>query len=825
MRHSAARVAALLALTGIVRGQEEAQGPPVPTPQPPIVKEIVIEPPESADLVRRLLRSKVGAPLRREDVARDHEVLHERLRVRSESFLEDVPGGVRLIFVIQDERTFDRFEFKGLSKFTEREVQSVLEIDSRQRINRLAAEQYAATLRDRYRRRGHYFVEIRIVEDAATSTLTFFVDEGPEVEIRRVDFVGNHSYPAWAPLRFYDNLVGSPRLQSAPSGFLGGGEPYSPEIVDEDLDRLRLWYRQQGFRDARVALAGVVFTDDRDQVDLTILVDEGRRYRIKSVDLLQTPAPGREQPLYPKEEVLEVVEVEPGEFYDFARIEIDKEAITRFYGERGHPPEGRYGRGIENAFRIADPLEVVDPKTAEVALTYVIEEGTPKDLRAVRVRGNTDTQSRVVLRKVYQMPGERLDIEKIDRSLGSLDALRYFQNPMSFGGVRFELLPVEDEPDLVDLAIDVQEGDTGAFLWGAGFSTALGAQARISLSKRNFDITRFPSSFNPITWITEISQNEAFHGAGQELELMLMPGTEVSQFNLSFYDPDIFRTHFDTIGLRVDAYKRLQRFDSFFMDALGAVIGLQRNFTDQLSLGLSVRQETVHIDDVDANAPAIVFDSEGRTEMRGLRATLDIADVDFPIEPTEGYRFRAYGEVVGGPFGADADFYKTGFFHTQFVPLHRDHLGRAHVLRLRGGFDYGRGFGDSDELFLTERLYIGGNNLRGFDQRRAGPSQFGKPIGGEARLLSSLEYYFPLVSTKREGQLRQTEVLRGVIFVDGGMLGLELDDLGPPRLSAGFGVRILIPLLNVPIQLDVGWPILKEETDDQRQVYFSLSRL
>ena len=132
---------------------------------------------------------------------------------------------------------------------------------------------------------------------------------------------------------------------------------------------------------------------------------------------------------------------------------------------------------------------------------------------------------------------------------------------------------------------------------------------------------------------------------------------------------------------------------------------------------------------------------------------------------------------------------------------------------------------DAEFLFVTERFYMGGHNLRGFEQRGAGPTQFGNPVGGEVRVLSSLQYEFPIFSTRRQGQLRESEVLRGVIFSDFGMLGVTTDHLGAPRLSAGFGIRLNIPMLNVPIALDLGWPILREGTDETRQVLFSLSRM
>jgi outer membrane protein insertion porin family len=815
----------LLSAAFLRAAPQDPVGPPLPQGvEGQKVVEIRVEPEDLQESILRFVRSKVGQPLRVADIAHDHQELFRRLRVLSTSYTEELEDGVRLIYVVQQTETFDRVEFRGLEKFTESEVRSLLNLDVRQRINRLAADQYAATLLERYRRRGHAFARVEVVEEPDESLLAFDIDEGPEVKIGRLQYIGNRQVPGWAPAHMYDNLTDSARIESQPGNKLSSGNPFSPEIVDEDLDRLRLWYRQQGYRDARVELAGQVFSTDRRTVDLTLLVDEGRRYRISSVDVLQAPRPGGEPPLYDKSELLDLLKVEPGDFYDYSRIELDKRAISRFYGERGHPLDGQYGRGIEDAFRIGDVQELVDPEAGEIAVSFVVEEGSPKVLRSVKIRGNTDTRSRVVLRKVFQLPGDTLDMTVVERSLGTLDSLRYFQDPRTFGGVRFELLPVPGDSDLVDLAIDVTEGDTGSFLWGAGVSSAFGVQARFVFSKRNFDITRPPSNWNPVDWIGEVANNEAFHGAGQDLELMLSPGSQISLFNLSFYEPDIFRSHFDTYGLRVEAFRRLQRFDSFRMDALGGELGLQRNFSEELSVGLSFRQETVHVEDIDPDAPLIVWEDAGRAEMRGLRLSANLSDVDYALEPTDGYRTRFYTEAVGGPFGADEDFWKFGVAHTQYIPVFRDELERAHIFRLKSSYDQGRGYDDSDSLYLTERFYLGGNNLRGFDQRRAGPTQFGQPVGGEARVLSSLEYQFPLVSTRQPGQIRQTEVLRGVLFSDFGMLGFGIDDLGPPRLSVGFGVRILIPVLNVPIALDLGWPILDQDSDRQRQFFFNLSR-
>ena len=121
---------------------------------------------------------------------------------------------------------------------------------------------------------------------------------------------------------------------------------------------------------------------------------------------------------------------------------------------------------------------------------------------------------------------------------------------------------------------------------------------------------------------------------------------------------------------------------------------------------------------------------------------------------------------------------------------------------------------------------MGGADLRGFDFRGAGPTQFGRPLGGEIVYTSSYEVYFPLVATRLEGEVRDRELLRWVLFTDVGFLGLGANDptFSEMRASSGVGLRIEIPYLELPIALDLGWPWLYEETDNRRQLFFSISR-
>ena len=81
-----------------------------------------------------------------------------------------------------------------------------------------------------------------------------------------------------------------------------------------------------------------------------------------------------------------------------------------------------------------------------------------------------------------------------------------------------------------------------------------------------------------------------------------------------------------------------------------------------------------------------------------------------------------------------------------------------------------------------------------------------------------------LISTRMPQQTWETEILRGVVFSDFGLLGLDINDstFSEPRLTVGFGLRVHLPVLQVPIQLDLAWPVLSEDTDNEEQFFFAI---
>jgi outer membrane protein insertion porin family len=793
-----------------------------------IVHHIHISPPTAdRDRMLGMLKTKKDAILTNANITEDLVKIYVIHRIRAQVFVSDVDDKrIELYFEMPPVLKYDRHAFKGMEHLTETEVRRITGLRASQRVHEDDAERVRLVIRERYRRDGFYFASVETRADEVAKLLTFYVDEGPRVYIGKLRFRGNKSFPGSTLLGFGENLEGSAKLESVGGVF---NKPFSIWNVQEDVKKLELFYRRNGYLDAEVHQEEMRLNEARDEVDLTFRVVEGERYKVVAVELEQhrtdNPADAR-PPRYDKGDVIQEIKLAPGDYFSSVLIKRDRDALERYYGKRGHPTSRRYGQPTPNLFRVLEPHYVFDEVKPELTVIYQLIEGEPKTLREVRIHGNTTTQGRVIRRRVLLLPGDGMDVTKLDRSRDLLDRTRYFVDPDTLSLTRFELSPVVGDDKLVDLDIFVKEGETGQFTWGVGVSSGTGVRGNFQFQKRNFDISKLPSSWNPGTWISEIAEGKAFHGADQNLDLLLAPGTEFSYYRVSVFDPDIFRQHMDTIGARVDLYKSIRILDSFNVDRLGGAITMSRIFNETNRVNLTVRDEKVKLRNIEPNAPTIVWQSQGKTEIRGLKLSFALSDLDHTLHPREGYNFTTSGELVGGPIGGGQDFYKLGLSGEFYRPFHTDALERKHVLYSRVRVDHAEAFGSSPFVYPSERFYMGGSNLRGFDQRRAGPSQFGQPVGGESRLLSTVEYQFPLVSTQMEGTTRHTEIIRGVIFSDYGMLGLNFNDsiYREPRLTVGFGIRIQVPVLQVPIQLDLGWPILGQDSDREEQLFFSFRR-
>ena len=193
----------------------------------------------------------------------------------------------------------------------------------------------------------------------------------------------------------------------------------------------------------------------------------------------------------------------------------------------------------------------------------------------------------------------------------------------------------------------------------------------------------------------------------------------------------------------------------------------------------------------------------------GQALTYDTRDNRFSTK--KGLRATYSNEFAG--LGGDTTFVKNELNGSVFYPITDDIIG---------SFSAGMGyiFGINDDVRIVNRFFLGGNDLRGFDNSGVGPRDVATEdaVGGKWFYRGSLQVSFPLGLPNELG-------IRGRVFTDLGSLGGidggagAVTDTGSVRASTGTGLGWKSPF--GPINIDFAKAFLKEDFDETQVFRFS----
>jgi outer membrane protein insertion porin family len=624
----------------------------------------------------------------------------------------------------------------------------------------------------------------------------FNVTEGPEVEIAEVIFEGNHAFAKSKLLKAMP--------KTSENGFLTDAT-YVEEELRRDLVALNRFYQGEGYLDARVTLAGVEPTPDFEEVVVRISIDEGRPYFVRSVRL-------EGMKLLDPDAALAEFETKVGDRY-------------RPNGEAAKDVRRILDRYQELAFLDADVRDAstVDLESNQVDFVLRVTEGEKTYVGEIRILGNVETRDNVIRREIELYTGEPLNKKKLDRARRRIQSLRYWEiGPEGFA-VEEQTIPNQPfdayreayvtlrdtaRDNVKDVVVDVAERDTGSIRFAVGVGSNQGVVGDVTYQKDNFDPTDWPENFGDLF--------DAFTGGGDTLILSAAPGSRYTRLTATYINPRIGDGPF---SFREDLYKTFFRREEWREERLGGRTGIGRRLGEDMSVGLSWRNEVVDVRAISVNAPQIVFDYEGENLVSAVQLDWRLSRTDDFLDPTEGFIVSAQVEHAG-LFG-DVDFNQALASGEYYFNLGEDAQERPHVLRIDARLGWMEEYGDSSDVPVFERFFLGGTgSLRGFRFRGAGPHEKGTPIGGKALWTAGVEYAYPLFGDATPG----SPSLRGVFFLDSGSLAASWgdDDITNARVAFGFGLRIVVPFLGPrPIAIDFGFPLNKYDGDETRVLSFS----
>jgi outer membrane protein insertion porin family len=734
----------------------------------------------SEDEILSKMQTKVGKPFSRDVIQGDIVRLDETGYFSDiQTATEPFEGGMAVIFMLKENTVVRDVVFNGLKRFSDRVLLADVKLRPGDLFNSFKLQTDATMIRDKYLNDGYYFVAVDSGAREVPSgvVVEHNVREGPRVTVEEISFTGNKSMEKGDLM---DNVL------TGENGWFSSA-PYVHSKVLDDVQRIMYRYRSEGWLDADTSVEEVKFSEDKEDVFITIHIEEGVRYYVKSFSLVGPK-------MFDSAYLLSKLQMKEGQPYTSKLLDKDRQAIKFIYGEKAY---------------IDAELVVRTQYTStpgEVMLTYEINEGSKVYLEKVRVIGNAKTKDKVIRRHVRVYPGDEINLKEVERSRDRLEASRYFEN-VDF---RFEST---DNPDAKNLVIEVQEGTTGNFRFGGGYSSGYGIVGLVELTIRNFDIADWPKSFQ------DIIDGTAFVGAGQNFKAYAQPGGKRSSYGVSFREPYLADM---PLGLDVGGFMYSRTREAYDEDRTGGNLGVDRRFEDQgLSFGLGFRYENIDISNVDRHdAPWIVLEQEGDNDLLALTPNVTWDRRNSQMLPSEGYRLRFSYTFAGNFMGGDFDFSKAFFDAEYFTTLYMTDTGARHILSFEQRFGWAEPNGDSDDTPIFERFYAGGvSTVRGFENRTIGPRVDDYPVGGDATLVSNIEYSFPIYRTEISD--RYADIIRLAFFTDIGTVTEELGDMHGSsfRSAAGFGFRFNVPQLgNVPISLDFGFPIDKEDGDDTQVI-------
>lgn len=737
--------------------------------------------------VKAQMGTREGQPLNPDVLDEDFKRLNRMEAVADAQIVKQATeDGLILIVRIKERDVIRRIEIEGNREIRSSTLEELLQTKVGVRYDPGTADRDARAIEDAYKEEFFYFATVKVelspFEDGVR--VTFTVDEGGVVYINDVVFRGNEAFSKKELLKY---------METRPSTLFSRGM-YNRRTFERDLERLRLFYQSRGYLDVKIVERPFEMTSgksgwrNKQRTDAIVYIDvvEGEQYKVGRVDF-----DGNE--LVETEKLRAVVKTMPGEVFSPLTAQEDADTIRDIYGKY---PSSRYFTKVNTERVYSEEGPIVD-------VVFHLEEGEEVVVEDVQILGLTKTEDRVIRREIEQLPGQKIDSEKINWSKRNLHNLGYFKR------IDFDVKPGSDPMQRAKVVVDVEEMPTGKLVLGAGISSRESFTGSVQLSQRNFSGHDWPEDWK------ELITGGAFTGGGQKLNVSLSSGSKSQNFKFDFLEPWFFDK---PVRVGFGGFYKTYEWNRYDEERLGGYLKLGKQLFNNRHLDGSItyKMERVTLEDFDSNVSDYLKDEEGQNWINRLIFNLDYNSTNSVFDPTKGLHLSGTYELAHNYLGGDKNFWR-GFAEGQyFHQVWKDKSNRPWVLGLRADIGAAEAMGDDEQVPIYEKLYAGGiGSVRGFRYHSISPRDVeGDEIGGELANTYSAEFFIPVYE----------KLIRASAFYDIGAVWADLDEMDgdPWRSSTGIGLHVKTPLSPMPIRLYWTHALDEVEGDDTESFQFTM---
>ncbi len=739
--------------------------------EPFLVKDIRVEGIQrtEAGTVFGYLPVKVGETMTDEKAAQSIKALF------ATGFFKDVRIEIEkdvMVVVVQERPAIATLNFVGMKEFEKDVIIKALKetgIAEGRIFDRALLEKAEQELKRQYLTRGKYSAVI-------TTTITplernrvginFNIEEGAAAKIKQINIVGAKAFSDKELLAQFE--LTTPGLFT----WYSKNDQYSRQKLSADLEKLKSFYMNQGYLEFSVESTQVSISPDKQDVYITVNVNEGDRFQVSSVKLAGDFA-------IPEEELKKLVAIKPGDVFSRDKLNESTKAISDRLGKEGY------------AFSNVNAAPEIDKDKRKVAFTIFVDPGKRAYVRRINVTGNTRTRDEVVRREMRQMEGAWYDADKVTASKERINRLGYF------GDAVIETPAVAGTSDQLDVNVNVTEMPTGNLMLGVG-----------------------TSSTDKVILSGAIAQNN-FLGSGNNVSIQVNSARSYRTYVFSYTNPyftvDGISQGFDLYHRTIDTSTTALATYTSSSNGGGIRFGLPIGEKEALGFGLGIDSTRVTAYDASPQyyKDYVGYPANATISKLSIPVTLNWSrdSRDSFLWPTKG-SFNSANVEVAVP-GGDLTYYRATYNYQQFIPLNS-----KFTLMLNGTVGYANGYG-GETLPFFKNFYAGGiGSVRGYKAMSLGPISHDNTtgidyrLGGNREVVGSVEMLWGLPGMEKS--------LRMGWFVDGGQVyGSGGDQSGGGiRYSTGLSASWMSPV--GPLKFSFGRPLNKQINDQPELFQFQM---
>jgi len=716
----------------------------VNTGQPQMIKEVKISPNE------RISASdfKVAAG----DIYDQNRINQELQRIkdllRKEGYFHPAAGPYSYLegtlFVVVDPGRHLSISLEGNSEISSKRLEKEIPFFELETFNDDIVDEAVSRMLSVYRKEGFIYAQVAPVIVAGEREISagFFVFEGRRINVRTISFSGA-SYPD-------PSLKGV--IQTREGGY------YDPGMTGQDAELLKEFYNALGYLDADVREIDAKVDEDSGYADIRVVVDEGLRTSIASINIS-----GVSKEL--GEKLLGLISLRTGDAYNEVDISDARFRILDYYANEGY------------ANMDVRVIRRIEERSAHI--TFSVIEGKKLLIGKTVITGNRRTKYAVIRRDLAHNEGDAYNFKSLGDIRQGLYRLGLFTD--------VDIEAYDSSEDRRDLLIRLKEGNAGAFEFGFGYA-----------------------DYEKLRGFAEVSYRNLFGMNRQGLMRVELSSLE-NRLIMQYHEPwflgrplplRVLLIREDKTEITIPGREVRYRLERYSVSA-----GTEKKLSPSVKAEIYYEFSLVRTSDLQ---PDVILSKEdiGTMAISAIRPAIVYDTRNDPFEPSEGVVAGLGAKFASPILFSETNFAKFSMYASFFHRLHRQVVL---ALSARGGIAFG--FGATDELPIVERFFLGGRStVRGYEQDMLGPKGLdGNPTGGNAFAMGSIE----LRTNVGKG-------VSIVPFFDFGNVWIKASDAKPSDLkyAAGLGLRYATPV--GPLRVDYGFKLNRERAESGSEIHFSV---